>query len=373
MKKIESGNANVVLIITRSAIGGAQIHVKDIAVALQALGNRVTILVGETGDFTTMLDQLGIEYRIVENLVREINLVKDYKALSNIRGLLREIKPDLVAMHSSKAGLLGRLAVKLEKIPATFTAHGWSFTDGVSPKKQFVYRTIEKMAALLPARLIAVSKYDRQIALDQKVCAEDKITAIQNGMPDIDEKLFADASQQPAKMIMVARFEQQKDHLSLVRALAELKHLDWELNLIGGDGGLQAVVEKEIDDHGLNDKINVLGYRKDIPELMAASQIFILSSNWEGFPLTILEAMRAKLPVIASAVGGVSESVIDGETGYLIDSQEKLKNSLESLVNDPALRAKMGEQARLNYLNHFTVEIQLDNTFKLYNELLQNQ
>ncbi len=374
MKIIESGNVNIVIIITRGdAIGGAHIHVKDIAVALQKLGNTVTILVGEEGDFTGMLAKLNIKYQIVENLVREINFVTDIKAVKEIRALLQEIKPDLVTLHSSKAGILGRIAVYLEKIPSTFTVHGWAFTEGVAPKKQLFYKVFEKMGALFPTRLITVSKYDRKIALDQNVCKSEKITAIQNGMPDIEQKLFADPSITPPKLIMVARFEQQKDHKTLVAALSELKDLPWELDLVGSDGGHLAGIEVDIKRFGLEDKIHILGYRSDIDELMASSQIFILSSNWEGFPLTILEAMRAKLPVIASSVGGVSEAVINDETGYLIHTKEELVNGLKKLITDPSKCVAMGLQGRENYNKYFTVEIQLENTFKLYNELLANE
>ena len=371
MKKIESGNVNIVIVITKGDIGGAQIHVKDIAVALQALGNTVTVVVGEDAEFTEMLRGLNIPYRVLNHLAREINPVKDFKAYKEIRQLISDIKPDLVTLHSSKAGILGRIAVYLDKVPSTFTVHGWAFTDGVSSKKQLIYKTIEKIGALFPTHLIAVSKFDRKIGIEKGVCKSQKIKAIQNGMPDIDQSLMADASKTPPKLIMVARFAQQKDHKTLIEALSELKDLPWELNLIGGDGGLLAESEAAIERYGLQDKIHILGYRNDIDQLMAQSQIFVLSSNWEGFPLTIIEAMRAKMPVIASNVGGVSEAVINDETGYLTNSKDELVIALKTLITDPEKRLALGNQGRKNYEKYFTIEIQLENTFELYNKLLQ--
>ncbi len=370
MKKIQAGNVNIVIIITKGDIGGAQIHVKDVAVALQALGNRVTVLVGEDAEFTEMLGRLNIAYRVLDHLVREIRPLEDIRGYLEMRRVIREIRPDLLALHSSKAGILGRLVAFMEKIPATFTVHGWAFTEGVGAKKQRLYKTLEKLGALFPAHLIAVSRYDRKIALEQKICHEDKITAIQNGMPDIDPALMADPRQEPPKLIMVARFAQQKDHKTLIEALAELRDLPWELNLVGGDGGLQAQTEAAIDAFGLQDKVHILGYRNDIDHLMAQSQIFVLSSHWEGFPLTILEAMRARLPVIASAVGGVSEAVIDHETGYVTQHRDELVNALRSLITDPEKRAQMGARARVNYQRYFTLDIQLEKTFEVYNTLL---
>ncbi|HHL19876.1 MAG TPA: glycosyltransferase family 1 protein [Thiothrix sp.] len=371
MKKIESGNVNIVIIITKGDIGGAQIHVKDMATALQALGNTVTIIVGEKREFTELLESLDIRYHVVENLVREINPVKDFKALHDIRTLLADIKPDLVSIHSSKAGILGRIATAMNKIPTTFTAHGWAFTDGVSAKKQLIYKTIEKITSYLPARIITVSHYDRGIALKHNICKPEKLIAIQNGIPDIDPSLFADPSKSPPQLIMVARFQHPKDHQTLVEALLPLKHLPWQLSLVGdGEKALQKACEETITHLGLQEKIQLLGYRSDIDQLMANSHIFLLISNWEGFPLSILEAMRAKLPVIASRVGGVVETIRNGENGYLVNDKKELTQRLKDLITNSKKRTQLGEQARQDYLNNFTLEIQLKKTFAVYNELL---
>lgn len=371
MKKIESGNLNIITIITSSDIGGAQIHVKDIAVALQAYGNKITVLVGsEDPEFPEMLKELNIPCRIVNNLVRNIDPKKDFKAYKEIRQIMQEIKPDLVTLHSSKAGILGRLAVYFEKIPSTFTVHGWVFTNGENKIKQIIYRNIERIGALFPTHLIAVSHYDGKIGLQQKVCKSNNITVIQNGMPDIKPALMAKAENEPPKLIMIARFAKQKDHVSLIEALAELRELPWELNLVGGDGGLLAQTEDKIKSLHLNDKIHILGYRSDIDELISNSQIFVLSSNWEGLPLSIIEAMRAKLPVIASDVGGVNELIVNDETGYLINSKKDLVYALKTLITNSDKRQDMGNKGRDNYDKYFNLNIQLEKTFDLYNKLL---
>lgn len=373
MKKIQNGNINIVIVITKSdPVGGAQIHVKDLAEALHDVGNRVTVLIGEEGSFTKMLSKIDVEFQIIPNLVREINPIKDWKGLSELRQALRQIQPDLVATHSSKAGILGRIAAHKEKIPATFTVHGWAFTDGVSKKKQMIYQMIETAIAKFPAQLIAVSEFDRQLGIKKKVCPEQQITAVQNGMPDIDPSLFAKPAEGPVKIIMVARFDHQKDHKSLIHALGALKDREWELLLVGGDGGLQDQAENAITTLGLENKVQILGYRSDIDQLMADSHIFVLSSNWEGFPLTILEAMRTKLPVIASDVGGVKEAISHGETGFVTSNQEELQHCLQQLIDNPELRKEMGEQGRERYLEHFTVQSMLDKTFTVYDKLLAN-
>lgn len=373
MKKIQHGNVSIVIVITRSdPIGGAQIHVKELAASLHNLGNKVTVMIGEEGQFTRMLSDIGVTFQVLPNLIREINPIKDWKGLSELRQALSEIKPDMVATHSSKAGILGRIAAHKEKIPATFTVHGWAFTDGVSKKKQIVYQMIETAIAKFPAQLIAVSEFDRQLGIQKKVCPEQQITAVQNGMPDIDPSLFANPAEGPVKIIMVARFDHQKDHKSLIQALGELKDREWELLLVGGDGGLQTEAGTAIKKLVLEEKVQMLGYRSDIDQLMANSHIFVLSSNWEGFPLTILEAMRCKLPVVASDVGGVKEAIEHGETGFVTRNQTELQTSLQQLIDSPELRHEMGEKGRERYLEHFTVQSMLQKTFAVYDKLLAN-
>ena len=375
-KKIEAGHVKIIFIITKGDIGGAQIHVRDLAFALQALGNQVTVLVGEEAEFTEQLSQQNIRYRVLNHLKRKIHPYKDYQALKEIRHQLRILKPDLVALHSSKAGIVGRLAAYLENIPATFTVHGWVFSGNATPVHQYaknkIYRVIEKIGALLPARLIAVSHFDRDLAIQQKVCPDDKITTIHNGMADISPTFSANPSLHPPMLIMVARFASQKDHKTLIEALATLTELPWKLTLVGGDNGLLADTLKLITRKNLDDKIDVLGYKKDIPARLASHQIFVLSSHWEGLPLTIIEAMRAGLPVIASDVGGVSETVIDQQTGYLTHSREELIVALRALITDPKQRVAFGSNGRKHYEKHFTLDKQLKQTFRLYNEVLNH-
>lgn len=204
-------------------------------------------------------------------------------------------------MHLSKAGWLGGLAAKWLKIPVVFTAHGWAFTEGVPKRQQIVYRWAEKLAAPFAGKIITVSDYDRKLAIKYKITYPNKIITIHNGMPDIDTTLFAKPEVEPVHLIMVARFEEQKDHILLLETLEELKDLPWTLELVG-DGPLMGIVREKAEKLGISDKIQFSGACDDVPCRLAKAQIFILTSKWEGFPRSILEAMRAGLPVIASDV-----------------------------------------------------------------------
>jgi glycosyltransferase involved in cell wall biosynthesis len=170
---------------------------------------------------------------------------------------------------------------------------------------------------------------------------------------------------------MVARFEPQKDHLTLFRALAGLQDRRWELDLIG-DGFLRGDMEKSAETLGIKHRIRFLGQLPDVAPVLAQAQVSLLISNWEGFPRSILESMRAGLPVIASSVGGVAESVRDDETGYLVPRGEVdvLKDRLARLLDSADLRSQLGTEARALYEKEFTLEHLVAKTLSVYREVL---
>jgi len=366
---------NIVFIITRGDdIGGAQIHVRDLAQALQESGHKVTVLCGGSGAFTEMLENRDIPYRALKHLVHPIHPYRDVLAFLEIRRTLEELNPELVCTHSSKAGILGRLAAHRLSLPVTFTAHGWAFTEGIRPKKRMIYRAIERWAARLTHKIITVSEYDRMLAIREKVGRADQIVTIHNGMLDVSQDLRAIPERDPVKLIMVARFGHQKQHTLLLNALSELKTEQWTLDFVG-DGPLLGDVRHQVKDLGLEDRVSFLGRRDDVPDRLASSNIFILTSRWEGFPLSIVEAMRAGLPVIASDVGGVREAVVHGETGFLVKGADvnELAGYLKKLITSPMLRRSMGQAGRERYERYFTFDHMYQKTLDIYKELVQKK
>jgi len=363
----------IFILTTRGdSIGGAQIHIKDIAKRLQDEGHDVIVAFGEEGAFSNLLENLDIPYIIIDSLVRQISPLNDLKALRNIISEIKHMQPDLIATHSSKAGILGRVAAKLTKTPVIFTAHGWAFTEGVTPKKRVLYKWIEKLGAFLADHIITVSYYDKALALKNNVCFKDKITAIQNGMNDIDKILLSQPTISPPTIMMVARFQEPKDHISLINALYQLKHMSWNLQLVGEDGGLMQEAKDLVTELGMNERVDFLGNRSDIEELLSKSQIFVLTSFWEGFPLTIIEAMRAGLPIVASNVGGISEAVRDGETGYVVTDFKMLVTRLEILIGSSVKRVALGKTGRERYKNNFTFEHMYTKTYAIYEKVIAN-
>jgi glycosyltransferase involved in cell wall biosynthesis len=275
-----------------------------------------------------------------------------------------------VSVHSSKAGVLGRVASRALGLPVIHTAHGWSFTPGIPRHKAWVYGWIERLAAPLASRIITVSEFDRGLALAHRLAPADRVVTVYNGMPDIDARLVADPGRSPVRLVMVARFEAQKDHPTLFRALAGIQE-PWQLDLIG-DGPLLPEAQTMARELGLLQRVQFWGQRMDVAERLAEAQTALLITNWEGFPRSILEAMRAGLPVVASEVGGVAESVEDGETGFVVarGDVEGLRLRLRQLLADPALRTSMGRKGRQRYAAHFTLEHTVDKTLAVYEQTL---
>ena len=363
----------IVFVVTRSdSIGGAQVHVHDLAVALHALGHEAIVLSGHAGPFGEELARDRIPHYPLRHLVRPILPWRDAAALLEIRRYVKWLRPDLISAHSSKAGWLCRLVGAELGIPALFTAHGWSFTTGVPSLQARLYRCAERITANFADRIITVSEYDRQLAVRYRVVSPAKLVTVHNGMPDVAPALRARPDRSPARIVTIARLEPQKDHATLLRALAQLGDTAWELDIIG-DGPLRPQTTALAAELGIGDRVRFLGARRDIAEQLAQHELFVLISHWEGFPRSILEAMRGGLPVVASDVGGVRESVVDGETGFVVPSEDvgAVRARLALLLNDPALRSRLGGAGRGRYERHFTFERMLEQTLAVYSAVVR--
>lgn len=358
--------------ITRSDdLGGAQIHVRDLASALLGAGHEVVVLAGGGGVLARQLEERGVAVVTLRHMARPIRPVRDARALAELIGHLRRIRPDLISTHSSKAGILGRIAGRWLGVPTITTAHGWLFDHPRSGLRDWTIWSIEKAMAPFAHRVVTVCESDRELAMASGISRPDRLVTIHNAMPDVDPQLRADPAAQPPRLLMVARFAPQKDHDTLFGALAGLTGLVWELDLVGAGPDEEAVRQKA-DDLGLAGRIRFLGMREDVPELIAASQVYLLISHWEGFPRSILEALRAGLPVVATDVGGVREAVLDGETGFVVPEKDHaiLAERLRTLLADPTLRGRMGAAARALYEAHFTFDRLVEEALDVYEDVV---
>jgi glycosyltransferase involved in cell wall biosynthesis len=172
---------------------------------------------------------------------------------------------------------------------------------------------------------------------------------------------------------MAARFCAQKDHLLLLEALAGVEGT-WQL-VLAGDGPARKDAELAAQKLKLAGRVQFVGDCDDIPALLADADIFVLASKWEGLPLSILEAMRAGLPVIATNVGGVGELITDGINGYLTErgNVAQMRNRIQALVSSPALRHSMAHEARRRFEQDFQLDVMVRKTMMVYRQTLADK
>lgn len=365
----------ILYIITRAnEIGGAQTHLRDMTSALVNDNHQVELIVGEQGALVDELRAMNVKVHIIPELVREISPYKDIKCALIIRKIIKKFSPDVIALHSSKAGIVGRLAALFLNIPVIFTVHGWSFANGVNDNKRRLYIIIERLFSKVTDEIITVSAQDKQLAIEHNVASASQQTVIHNGVPLKKTTPHVYQNNAVVKLISVARFSEQKDHESLLKALSLLETRNWALTLVGKGPRLDEMKQLS-QDLGISDNVVFTGERLDVDFLLADSDIFLLISNWEGFPISILEAMRAGLPVLASDVGGVSESVIDGKTGYLVPRADidAIKNRLADLINDCSLRAEFGKSGNEFFLESFSFNAMYNKTVELYQKAINKK
>ncbi len=362
----------IVYVVTRTdAVGGASIHVRDLAGEMLQSGHAVTVLGGGTGPVSDLFAAAKIPYRPVASLRRSINPLRDWAAYSELKEALAALNPDLVSAHTAKAGWIARAACESIGIPAVYTPHGIAVGDRISAASGAVFTLSERAAARWARAIICVSEAERELALEKRVCEPGKLLVVHNGVPDIGVEFRAEPGASPPRICSVARFEAPKDHITLLRAMALLRDVPWTLDLVG-DGPLEDEARREAVRLAIGDRVNFLGFQSDVAGALARAQVFALSSRSEAFPRSILEAMRAGLPVVASDVGGVREAISRGGAGVLAPAgdAEAFASGLSGLLIDSAKRDVIGNAARASYEAEFRLETMVRNTEAVYVRVL---
>ncbi len=336
-------------------------------------GHQVRVLVGGTPDMEVprRFADKGLDFRCIRSMGREIHPWKDLRALLAIRREIRRFKPDLLSTHASKAGALGRFACLGKGVPALYTPHCWSFVDGF-PKARF-YRRLEGFLARMTSKIVAVCDDEREFGLRRGVGRGEQTVTVHNGVNDLPGATTRDpdGGGGEVRLVMVGRFERQKDQPLLLRALAGVADLPWAMTFVG-DGPDRAGCVALAEELGIDGRVTFAGYCDRVESHVAGCDVFALVSNWEGFPRSILEAMRSGVPVIASDVGGCRESVLDGQTGRVVPkgAQGELEGALRELLSDRAKRERMGRRGRERYLERFTFDAMYRKYCELYASLV---
>ena len=353
-------------IITRLELGGAQQNTLYTVTHLDP-ARFMTYLVSGRGGLmdAEAISLLGNRLIFLDSLVREISPWTDLRALLGLVRILRRIRkenrglPVVVHTHSSKAGLLGRIAARLAGIRGiVHTYHGFGFHDFQKKWVRSVFILLERVASRVTQRQVFVSRDNERVGRALGLVRMES-RVIRSG---ISFQAFREAAAGREKIrrelgisatlpvvTTIACFKPQKAPLDFV-AMADAVRKDYPsvLFLMAGDGELRPEAEEEISRRGLQKHLRLLGWRRDIPELLSGSDLFVLSSLWEGLPRVLIEASLSGLPIVTTDIEGASEIVREGETGFIVPRKDylALARKVLYLLQNPAEAAKMGESAR---------------------------
>lgn len=358
----------ILYFITTSNWGGASKHLYELCKYEAGKGNEIYLVTGNRGALLNKINKIqGVRTCVISSVKRNISPLNDIKSVFAFRKIIKKLHPDIVHLHSSKAGVIGRLAAISTNTKVVFTVHGWSFTDGVRTSKKKLYRSIERIMSRFTDLFICVSKFDLDIGYRDHVLS-DKCNAvvIHNGSKYIRRKKKVVINKvDPLRLIMVARFSEQKNQLGLLKALCSLRSQNIKLSFIG-DGPTLNKAKQFVNHHHLNDKVDFLGFKNNIGMYLDQNDVFILSTFYEGLPISIIEAMSHGLPIIASDVGGNRELVFNNKNGFLVKDKNELENAIKQFLDRKKIK-KMGEESYEIFLKGFLLENCLE---KIHTEYL---
>jgi glycosyltransferase involved in cell wall biosynthesis len=382
---------NVAHIITRLIVGGAQentlLTVED---QHRDYGDRVTLITGPAlGPEGSLLERAqagGFEVRVVPSLRRSIHPLREANALRALLRELRDVRPDLVHTHSSKAGILGRAAAARLKLPAVHTIHGAAFHYGQHPLAYRTYVAAERWAARRTAHFISVSDDMTREYVEARVAAPERFTTIYSGF-DVEPFLHprrsgpemrAELGIAPDRLVIgkVGRLFPLKGHEFVIAAARQIvAACPQALFLLIGDGILRPQYEQQIREQRLSNHFLFTGLVRPerIPDLLQATDLVVHTSQWEGLARVLPQALLAGKPVVSYDIGGAREVVIPGETGYLLprDAVAPLAEAVIELAGKPELRQRMGETGRARFAEQFRHQTMTRRIREVYQRVLE--
>ncbi|HLP86298.1 MAG TPA: glycosyltransferase family 4 protein [Candidatus Paceibacterota bacterium] len=361
----------ILYLITKSGLGGAQVHVLDLTTGMQSLGHTVALMCPMGGWLDKEFTKTNNNFYANNYFDNTINPFKIIKACFAINKAIKDFNPDIIACHSSVAGVLGRfMSIFHKNLKVTFTAHSWAFTDGSSFARKVLMIPIEKFLSIFTDKIICVSSFDKDIALKYKIAKNEKIKVVYNGVSNRELRNLE--KKEAFRIITVTRLDYPKLPELLIKAFASIKEPDMELVIVGY-GSRKGKVISLIKELNLNDKVQILDSltKEDVIPQLAISDLFVLISKHEGLPITILEAMSVGLPVVASNVGGIKEE-INESCGYLVENNiEKIKEAILKIASNSELHISMSRNTWSRQREIFSTEKFIEETERIYKEIIK--
>jgi len=344
---------NILYVVTQLELGGAQKQL--LSLIRQIDRDRYNLFLFTAQDGLLMEEALSLSDLTLHRskyIKRSIDPLKDLLALIEIVRFIKKNKIDVVHTHSSKAGVLGRWAGALARAKIIIhTVHGWSFNDFQNPFVRKLYQRLERISAKFTDKIVVVSNHDRQKGLDSRIGSDRQyfllrygIDRAQFGSKDSSIRKELGISEDALVVGTIACFKPQKALEDFVQ-LASLARqvLPQARFLMVGDGVLRQKIERLIAEFNLGPQFILVGWRRDIPRILSAMDVFVLTSLWEGLPIAVLEAMASQVPVVATHTGGISEVIAEGKTGFLVPCHDmpSMLKKVRILLEDASLKSRI--------------------------------
>ena len=373
----------VLHVITRMMVGGAQENTLLSCALIDPTLYPSTLLTGpETGLEGSLHEEAaarGVHVIVEPSLVRRISPWHDFLATVRLMRAMRAGRYDIVHTHSSKAGILGRIAARLARVPViVHTTHGWGFNDQQPWYLYWLYVVLERVCAPFTGAIVVVGSPNREKGLALGIGRPEQYRLIRSG---IEVQAFRDVrtSRDEARRRLglprdgfvigsVGRLEGQKAPLDLFAAFVPVAVEHPEAHLVYvGEGSWRGELEASIARAGLQRRVHLAGLRRDVPELLRAFDVFALASRYEGLPRVFPQAMAAGLPIVATRVDGAPDAITPGENGWLVEVGDTaaMAGYLRALARDPALARRMGAAGRAR-VDEFAVERMVEELAELY-------
>lgn len=379
---------NLLYLITKLELGGAQKQLLSLIRYLDRDRYNIFLITSKRGLLVEeALSIDGLRVNRLSSLARPINPLKDILAFVVIYNFIKRNKIDIVHTHSSKAGILGRWAAKLAGVNMiVHTVHGWSFNDYQNLLLRQFYIALERFTAKITDKLIVVSNIDMDRGIRKYIGEQTKYILIRYGINhgefinnlEDNVKIRREIGLNDNEFLvgMISCFKPQKAPLDYIKLAASVRKFYPQTKFIlVGDGILRRKIEKLIDKFNLRGNIILTGWRRDIPRILSAIDVFVLTSLWEGLPIAVLEAMVSSKPVVTTNTGGVSEIVKHGENGFLVPCRdiEAMKEKIFDLLKDAEFRYRIGRRAKQDLNSDFRIEGTVRQIQSLYEYLIKDR
>jgi len=381
---------HVVHIITKLELGGAQQNTLFTIAHLDRDRFRPYLITNSEGILVSEARALkGVKTFFIPELIREISPLMDVKALFRIKGILQGIKKDdspmIVHTHSSKAGILGRWGARFARADAVIhTIHGFGFHDYQPLPIRIFLIFLEKVTARITDMFIAVSQANIKKGVDSGIFPKRKTTLIRSGI-ELEEFTQGKVKQAEKKkalgfepalplITMIGCLKPQKAPLDYVEVAHKVLQKKEACFILVGDGELREQVQKKAAQLGLGGRFKLLGWRRDIPEILAATDIFCLTSLWEGLPRVLPQAMAMGIPIVATGIDGTPEAVIYGVNGFVTKPRDTkaMAKRIIYLLDHPKEAENMGKQGK-KMVGGFDIRRMVREQADLYLKLLREK